>query len=270
MEMDVSPVPTHGLALDEICFDGLRVFEAAHRPALRIAQHEHDLMKICIVLEGAFVERNGPDLRSLRPNDVLVRASRRVHINQYGGNGARSLLLELPPDHRPIAALQRFETSAVPPVPVARAAAQLVNAFHHRGPDRVRSTRAAMRSLVGAVLESATRRARPWWLDAIRERLNERFAEPLALDDLARMAGVHRVHVSQAFHAHFGQSLTAYLRALRVFHATELLWSGADITAAAMDCGFCDQSHLTHAFQRERQMAPGQYRAAMVFAGGKP
>jgi len=268
--MDVSPVPTHGLALDEICFDGLRVFEAAHRPALRIAQHEHDLVKICIVLEGAFVERNGADLRSLRPNDVLVRASRRLHINQYGGNGARSLLLELPPDHPSIAALRRFETSAVPREPVARAAAELARAFHDRGHDRVKSTRTAMRSLVAAVVASGTLRARPSWLDAIRERLDERFAEPLALEDLARMANVHPVHVSQAFHAHFGQSLTAYLRALRVFHATELLWSGADITAAAMACGFCDQSHLTHAFQRERQMAPGQYRAAMVGSAGKP
>src|SRR6266849_5997395 len=259
-------VPTHGFLLDELRLDAVRIFEASHPPALRIAQHEHDLVKVCIVLDGACMERDGLNVRSLRPMDVLIRPSRQTHVNHYGGKGARSLLLELPPDHRYAVALSRMDTSGMVPVGVRLAAGELVRAFHDGGRDRARLTRVAMRSLVTMIVEGCLPRSRPPWLHAIRERLAERFAEPLGLDELAQLAGVHRVHLSQSFRAHFGQTLTAYVRSLRIFHVTELLWSGTDISTAAITCGFYDQSHLTHAFWREREVAPGQYRAAMVAA----
>jgi AraC family transcriptional regulator len=263
-------VPTHGSLLDELRFDAVRVFEASHRPALRIAQHEHDLVKLCIVLNGAYVERSGANVRSLRPRDLFIRPSRWPHINHYGGKGARSLLLELPPDHRIGAALTRMDGCAAVPAGVKRLAIELASAFQNRGRDRAQLTRRAMHSLVTMIIRSCFPRFRPLWLDAIRERLAERFSEPIVLDQLAQFAGVHRVHLSQAFRAHFGQTLTAYVRSLRVFHATELLWSGTDIASTAIACGFYDQSHFTHAFSREHEVAPAQYRVAMVAANGSP
>src|SRR5262249_45558156 len=74
------------------------------------------------------------------------------------------------------------------------------------------------------------------------------------------------IYLSHAFHQHFGQTLSGYSRALRLFHAAELMRSKADLTAIAMDCGFFDQSHFTHAFQLQHQVSPGQYRRAMAEA----
>src|SRR5229473_4253346 len=266
--MDGAAVATHGRTLDQVRVDGLCLFEVTHQPALRISQHQHDLVKVCILLEGSFFERGGLALRSLKVSDVLVRASRQSHTNQYGGRGARSLLLEIPPDHRRIAAM--IGGDGRPSASVIRAAHQLARAFLDPGADRTSSTRIAMRILLAAIVESGKRHAPPAWLEAIRERLAVSFARPLMLEELARYAGVHPVHLSHSFHAYFGQTLSAYLRALRVFHATELLQSEADIAAVAAECGFCDQSHLTHAFRREQSTAPGNYRRAMATASNRP
>lgn len=256
-------VPTHGLTRDEVRVNGLRLCEAIHQPALCIPRHEHDLVKVCILLAGSYAERDGPDLRSMRPRDVLVRGSRRSHANQYGATGARSLLLEIPPDHTAVATLGHIEASRLASGEVVRAAARLVRAFYDRSCDRLVFTHTAINSLLAAIIRNAPVSQRPYWLDAARERLSQGFAERFVLDELAARVRVHPVHLSQSFHFHFGQTLTEYLRALRVFHATELLHSDADISTIAIDCGFYDQSHFTRAFHRERGSPPGQYRRAI-------
>jgi len=259
-----SSVPTHGSAVDEVRIDGCRITEVMHRPALCISEHEHETVKICILLEGAFVEREGVSIRSPKRMDVLVRLSRRPHANHYGGRGARSLLVEIPADHRAAAELREIEQIAADDAAILRAAGRLVRAFRC-GTGRAAEIRASTRLLLASM--AGTRKpAPPAWLDAVREQVAEHWAEPLVLDELADFACVHRVYLSHAFHQHFGQTLSGYSRALRLFHAAELMRSKADLTAIAMDCGFFDQSHFTHAFQLQHQVSPGQYRRAMAEA----
>jgi len=259
-----SSVPTHGSAVDEVLIDGCRMTEVMHRPALRISEHEHETVKICILLEGAFVEREGVSIRSPQRMDVLVRLSRRPHANHYGGRGARSLLLEVPPDHRAAAGLHGIEGIAMGQPGTLRAAASLVRTFR-RSTDRAAGIRESMRLLLASIA-GARKVPPPAWLDAVREHVAEHWAEPLVLDELAALACVHRVYLSQAFHRFFGQTLSGYSRALRLFHAVELLRSAADLTGVAVDCGFFDQSHFIHAFQCQHQVSPGQYRRAMAEA----
>src|SRR5262249_62243495 len=103
-----------------------------HRPALCSSEHEHETVKICILLEGAFVEREGVRIRSPQRMDVLLRLSRRPHSNHYGGRGARSLLLEVPPDHRAARELKGIEGIAMGQPGTLRAAARLGRAFRRR------------------------------------------------------------------------------------------------------------------------------------------
>jgi AraC family transcriptional regulator len=263
-------VPTHGLTRDEVRVDGLRLCEAVHQPALCIPRHEHDLLKVCILLSGSYAERDGPALHSMRPMDVMVRASRRSHANQYGASGARSLLLEIPPDHATAATLEHIDARRLASGQVMRAAVRLVHAFYDRSRNRVLFTHNAINSLLQGIVRNARVSQRPPWLEAARERLNQDFADRFVLDQLAARVRVHPVHLSHSFHLHFGQTISAYLRALRVFHATELLHSDADISTIAIDCGFYDQSHFTRAFHRERGSPPGQYRRTMGAANHGP
>jgi len=256
-------VPTHGVTRDEVRVDGLRLCEAVHQPALCIPRHEHDLLKVCILLAGSYAEREGPTLHSMRPRDVVVRASRRSHANQYGATGARSLLLEIPPDHTTAATLEHIDASRLASGQVMRAAARLVRAFYDRSCNRLIFTHNATNSLLEAIVRNARMGQRPPWLDAARERLSQGFADRFVLDQLATQVRVHPVYLSHSFHFHFGQTISEYLRALRVFRATELLNSDADISTIAIDCGFYDQSHFTRAFHRERGSPPGQYRRTM-------
>jgi len=251
---------THGLPLEDVHIDGCRLTEVTHRPTLCISPHEHDALKICILLEGAFTERDRLNIRSPRALDVLVRGSRRAHANQYGGRGARSLLLEIPPDHRSAGDLTGVEGIAVQCPETMRAVTSVVRAFRRQS-DRTFALRMAVRWLLASI-RGCRRPPPPAWLDGLREYVVEHWAEPIRLNQLAAFAGVHPAYLSHAFRHYFGQTLSVYSQALRLFHATELLRSATSIGAIAVDCGFFDQSHFTHAFERQHQIPPGIYRKA--------
>lgn len=253
---------THGLPVEDVQIDGCRLTEVTHWPALCISPHQHDALKICIPLEGAFTESDGLNIRSPRAMDVLIRGSRRAHANQYGGRGARSLLLEIPPDHRSACDLTGVEGIVLQRPETRRAVAAVVRTFRRQS-DRAVGLPLAVRWLLASI-DGCRRPPPPARLDRVREYLAEHWAEPLRLNQLAAFAGVHPVYLSHAFRHHFGQTLSAYLQALRLFHATELLRSNANIGAIAVDCGFFDQSHFTHAFERQHQIPPGLYRKALA------
>ena len=83
----------------------------------------------------------------------------------------------------------------------------------------------------------------------------------LKLSELAERAGVHPVHLGRVFRRYYGQSLSAYLCALRVEAARKhLLGSVAPVAQIAVACGFYDQAHLSKAFKQQFGMTPGEYR----------
>jgi AraC-like DNA-binding protein len=53
-----------------------------------------------------------------------------------------------------------------------------------------------------------------------------------------------------------------YQRQLRLRTARRLIGQGSSISAAAVQAGFADQSHLTRWFGRYYGITPGGYRAA--------
>ena len=86
-------------------------------------------------------------------------------------------------------------------------------------------------------------------------------ARPLALDDLARKAGMSRFHFARAFTAATGQSPMAWLRAQRVEEARTLLLStGLPLKAIARKVGFPDEFHLSRVFRRVTGQNPTQVR----------
>jgi AraC family transcriptional regulator len=102
------------------------------------------------------------------------------------------------------------------------------------------------------------------WLAPVRDRLHEGFRAPLpGLEELAREAGVHPVHLARAFRAAYGTSPGGYLRRRRLEWAAEQLrQSERPLAAIASEAGFADQSHFTRAFRAAYGEPPGAWRRA--------
>ncbi|MFF6772001.1 helix-turn-helix domain-containing protein [Streptomyces sp. NPDC012637] len=93
--------------------------------------------------------------------------------------------------------------------------------------------------------------------DYIRTHLAER----VALDDLARVAGVSPSHLTRVFRASTGQSPHQYVLGQRLEQARRaLLTTDTAIADVADACGFADQSHLTRTMRRHLGLTPGALR----------
>jgi AraC family transcriptional regulator len=127
----------------------------------------------------------------------------------------------------------------------------------------------SLRKLEQALLESRSvnnsDRRFPQWLERVRKSLDQRFAEPFKLSEIAAEAGVHPVHLAREFRKHYGSSVGEYLRRVRIEYACrELMGSNAAVTNIAFAAGFADQSHFSRTFKRLCGTTPGKYRASVA------
>jgi AraC-like DNA-binding protein len=114
---------------------------------------------------------------------------------------------------------------------------------------------AALAPLDGPCLHTrAVRRA--------RALLRERLADAVSLDELAAHAGLDKFRLCRAFRAEVGLPPHAWLTALRVLRAKELLAAGTAPREVAPLVGFYDQSRLNHHFRRIVGTTPGRYARA--------
>jgi AraC-like DNA-binding protein len=90
-----------------------------------------------------------------------------------------------------------------------------------------------------------------------------RYAKPLAVDDLARAAGLSRAHFSREFRRTFGESPHAYLLTRRLERASTLLQTtDHSVADVCFSVGFQSVGSFTTTFSRVYGMSPTAYRAA--------
>ncbi|MFU0505255.1 helix-turn-helix domain-containing protein [Pseudaminobacter sp. NGMCC 1.201702] len=100
------------------------------------------------------------------------------------------------------------------------------------------------------------------WLARVREQIDDEFYRHHTLVSLARMAGVHHVHLARDFRRRFGCTVGHYIRQRRVeFACHRLTTSQNPLSEIAFDAGFADQSHFTNTFRQLVGMPPGVFRA---------
>jgi AraC family transcriptional regulator len=243
----------HGIVLDELRVDGIRMLCVEHAPGLAIHRHAHDLAKLAILVRGGATERIGEDLVEHRRLDVVAREKFRAHENQYHASGARSLVVEL----------EGVQLAGqLPPAAARLHGRRLVAGFQAYRSARPRLVRAAVAEVVAALREAPLRRT-PVWLGHARERLFAQLVHPPRLADLAAAVGVHPVHLAQAFRRRWNMTPLGFVRAHRVFRAVELIAGGGALAEVAAAVGFADQSHMTRAIRRARAASPGALRQTM-------
>jgi AraC family transcriptional regulator len=101
----------------------------------------------------------------------------------------------------------------------------------------------------------------PDWLLRTKEMIEDCAGSEITIADLAAAVAVHPVYLARAFRKHFGNSPGEYLRRKRLLRVRRLLIdTRLPLVEVALQCGFSDQSRMTHAFTSEFGMAPGRYR----------
>jgi AraC-like DNA-binding protein len=91
--------------------------------------------------------------------------------------------------------------------------------------------------------------------------LEEHYASPVALAELARVAHMSRSSLQRFFKRSTGSSPVAYLIRLRVRKACELLRSGDQtVTEIAFRVGFTDSNYFARQFSRVMGESPRDYR----------
>jgi AraC-like DNA-binding protein len=167
------------------------------------------------------------------------------------------------------------EPDLVDPV-LRRRVAQLHTALTHRGDELEAESRLA---LIGERLRGHLRprlsgnppRPDRGLAHTLRELLDARLVQGVALDEAARLVHAHPAHLVRAFSGAFGIAPHQYLMSRRIDRARRLLLDGRPPGEVAAATGFYDQSHLTRHFKRWVGVPPGRYaRAGETREKGSP
>ena len=110
------------------------------------------------------------------------------------------------------------------------------------------------------------RRGRPYAgadlqrLHALLRALNARYGEPLALEEMARIAGLSRESCCRFFKRMTGETLSQYLEEYRVAQGLALLQQGEmSVTEIALHCGFSNAGRFSAAFCRRMHCTPREF-----------
>ncbi|HEV7178365.1 MAG TPA: AraC family transcriptional regulator [Candidatus Baltobacteraceae bacterium] len=230
-------------------------------PQCRLGWHEHSDRRIVLTLRGRFDTHHGSRAFDLEPwealyrpafdrhNDVYREPTHCVTITlpatrpQWDGLGGSPFALadEAFPQLARSIALEMQRADEASAFVLDGLAAQLVAHVLRRGGER--------------------EKGRPRWIRDVRERVEAEYASPPALEEIARAVNHDVTYVAAAFKHHYGKSIGAFVRELRVWHARKLV-SDPEIRLAdvAQRSGFADQSHFARLFKRQFSVSPGEYR----------
>jgi AraC family transcriptional regulator len=118
--------------------------------------------------------------------------------------------------------------------------------------------------LIGQLIRPEERiesRRIPDWLLRTKEIIEDCAGSEITIADLAATVAVHPVYLARAFRKYFGNSPGEYVRRNRLLRVRRLLIdTRLPLVEVALQCGFSDQSRMTHAFTSEFGIAPGRYR----------
>ena len=105
----------------------------------------------------------------------------------------------------------------------------------------------------------------PWQISKVKAHVEDNLGTPIRVTTLAALCRLSVSYFSVAFKRSLGETVQSYLSRRRVARAQELiLTTDAPLSRIALDCGFCDQAHLSRMFHRIVGMAPNRWRRESV------
>ena len=100
---------------------------------------------------------------------------------------------------------------------------------------------------------------KPKWVDNLNDLLLETTID-YSLTELAKLLGIHPVHLSREFHKYFGLTFGKYIRHLKLNKAVLLMTTKKySLTEICYSCGFYDQSHFINTFKAIYHTTPSKF-----------
>ena len=243
--------------------------DVRHASPRRLPKHSHELAFFALVLNGHYRERCGRSEGQYAPFTLMFRPAGVPHQDEIGPRGVRLYEIELRPGWQKrladcSAALDtpRNDIGGGPLLWLAMKLFREVETSTARDDLAVESLLAEILSFVARSAQRESRHA-PAWLPRILDKLQTEHCRRLSLDELAREAGVHPVHLSRVFRRWVGEGIGERVHRLRVRTACERLLSPhVSLSELSFGTGFADQSHFTRAFRKITGMTPAAFRSA--------
>ncbi len=101
-------------------------------------------------------------------------------------------------------------------------------------------------------------------IEKVCHYLEVHYAEPIGLDDLAKLAKMNKYSLLRSFTRIKGITPYRYLQTIRINEAKKQLEQGVKPLDAAIETGFVDQSHFSNFFMEFIGLTPGQYRNIFI------
>lgn len=96
-------------------------------------------------------------------------------------------------------------------------------------------------------------------LDTVMDILHTEWSQPLTISLLARRAGINECYLKTLFRQRTGQTISTYLRSLRMQHALGMMESSQlTVQQVAHFCGYLHAGKFSQAFRREHGVAPSE------------
>lgn len=256
---------------------GITLAEASYTGGLTVAAHAHPTTLLMLMLDGAMTEFRGRAGVLCPVGTLLVHPREEPHAHRWNESGGRQFIMQLGTEW-----MQRMKTLEIaePNSPVdlrqtrANAIAGELYAEFRRGDDASRlgieGYALAMLGELTRVHRHVERSARPPWLRRAADLLHASVGTSVEMADIAAQVNVSPVHLARSFKAHFGSTMSEYLRRLRVERAREqLLSTSKPLSQISLEAGFADQAHFTRMFKQLVGATPGAYRrsAGVEIAG---
>lgn len=244
---------------------GLVLSELKHASPKKLAEHSHQLANFCLLIKGGYREYFGSRLIEYKPLTLIFHPPEFTHRDEIGNQGGLFFNVELNAHWM----THLGEYSFVPDKPVDGPdlpwlALKLYREFKvsHAYSDL------GIEGLVMQMLAALTRaritdeKRQPKWLAQAVDLLHADFRKNLTINSVAAEVGVHAFHLSRVFKHFHQQTISDYVKNLKVkFACQELFKPDNDLASVALAAGFADQSHFTRVFKQVTGMTPGAFRA---------
>lgn len=235
----------------------------ANSPPEHVPTHMHHDAHFVLVTSGEYVSSATGDVH---PRTTLIyNPPGTMHRDHFRQGTGSFFTLSLPS-----AQMAQSSDKALPPVAVylrkqrafGLAWALLMECARWNSSSQLKAESLCLELLAEASdISIPLRRVPPSWLLTACELIQDCPGETPHIRDVAKMVGVHSVHLARAFRTFVGCTPGDLLRVRRLeLAAGALKNSDSPLSEIALASGFSDQAQFTKAFRRLYGVPPGAYR----------
>lgn len=247
---------------------GFSLTESAYPPKLRMPRHTHESASFSLVLQGAYTEKYEQSSRHCQCSTIVVHPPQESHSVDFLNTKSRILNIKI--NHQRYQQLCEHSKGLKQPKSLLNSETiYLTNRLQREFNQKDEISALAVEGLILEILaevlrpnthEKTFQPKSPRWMKEVEEFLHSNFAESFTLEEIAKIADVHSVHLARVFRERYGCTIGEYVRKLRVEFACRQIKKDIPISEIALSAGFSDQSHLTRTFKTQVGLTPNEYK----------